>query len=108
TVTLPMDIATPPIDTLALPAALPVSSGVGYLFGSTLFGVATGAVTANTPGEFMTEGVIDIAKTSALAIAVGDRLYWDPAGKCVNKTAAPQQHVGIALAPAANPSATVR
>lgn len=95
-------------DLLTLVPTIAVASGVGYLFGTSLFGVATNDVAANTPGEFKTEGVHDIAKTSALAITTGDRLYWDAANKCVNKTAAAQQCVGIAVADAANPSATVR
>ena len=95
-------------DVLTLTPAAAVSAGVGYLFGTGLFGVATDDVVISTPGEFLTEGVVDIAKTSALAISTGDRLYWDATNKCVNKTATAQQCVGIAVADAANPSATVR
>lgn len=94
--------------TLTLTPAAAVASGVGYLFGAALFGVATGDVVISTPGEFITEGVVEIGKTSALAIAVGDRLYWDATNKVVNKTATAQQHVGIAVEAAANPSATVK
>lgn len=95
-------------NTLTLTPAAAVASGVGYLFGTGLFGVAINDVAINTPGEFLTEGVVDIAKTSALAIATGDRLYWDATNKVVNKTATAQQCVGIAVADAANPSAIVR
>jgi predicted RecA/RadA family phage recombinase len=94
--------------TLTLTPTADVAAGVGYLHGAALFGVAPAAVTANLPGEFITEGVVDIAKTSALAISVGDRLFWDPTNKVVNKTATAQQQVGIAVAAAANPSATVK
>lgn len=94
-------------DTLTLTPAAAVASGVGYLFGTSLFGVATNDVAISTPGEFLTEGVVEIAKTSALAISVGDRLYWDATNKVVNKTATAQQCVGIAVAAAANPSPTV-
>lgn len=94
-------------DVLTLTPTAAVAGGVGYLFGVNLFGVATGDVAANTPGEFRREGVINIAKTSALAITTGDRLFWDSVNKCVNKTAAAQQCVGIAVADAANPSSTV-
>ena len=94
-------------DVLTLTPAAAVASGVGYLFGIGLFGIATNDVAISTPGEFITEGVVTIAKTSALAIAVGDRLYWDPAAKVVNKTAAAQQCVGIAVEAAVNPSPTV-
>ena len=95
-------------DVLTLTPAADVASGVGYLFGASLFGVAVGDVTVNTPGAFCTEGVIEIGKTSALAIAVGDRVYWDAINKVVNKTATAQQCVGIAVEAAANPSATVK
>ena len=97
-----------PGDVLTLTPTAAVASGVGSLFGAALFGVATGDVTANTPGEFCCEGVVEIAKTSALAITTGDRLFWDATNKCVNKTVTAQQCVGIAVADAANPSATVR
>jgi predicted RecA/RadA family phage recombinase len=95
-------------DVLTLTPAAAVASGVGYLFGTGLFGVAVNDVAISTAGEFITEGVIDIAKTSALAISIGDRLYWDATNKCVNKTATAQQCVGIAVADAANPSSTVK
>lgn len=94
-------------EVLTLTPAAAVPAGVGYLFGTSLFGVAINPVVISTPGEFLTEGVVTIAKTSALAIAVGDRVYWDPANSVVNKTAAAQQCVGIAVEAAANPSATV-
>lgn len=94
-------------DILTLTPAAAVSSGVGYLFGSGLFGVATNDVAISTAGEFITEGVVEIAKTSALAISVGDRLFWDSANKCVNKTTTAQQCVGVAVAAAGNPSSTV-
>lgn len=95
-------------DTLALAPGADVASGVGYLFGTGLFGVATVDVVNGFVGSFVTEGVVEIAKTSALAISVGDRLFWDPVGKVVNKTLAAQQCVGIAVEAAANPSPTVK
>lgn len=94
-------------DVLTLTPTAAVASGVGYLFGAALFGVATNDVAANTAGEFQTDGVVTIGKTSALAIAVGDRLFWDATNSVVNKTSAAQQQVGVATAAAANPSATV-
>lgn len=94
-------------DVLTLTPSAAVASGVGFLFGSALFGVALNNVAISTPGEFLTEGVVTIGKTSALAIAVGDRVFWDPAGKVVNKTTTSQQCVGIAVEAAVNPSATV-
>lgn len=86
-----------PGKTLTLTPAAAVASGVGYLFGTGLFGVATGDVAIGTPGEFLTEGVVFIDKTDSLAIAVGDRVFWDATNKCVNKTATAQQCVGICV-----------
>lgn len=93
--------------TLKLTPAADVASGHGYLFGASLFGVALSTVAANTAGSFATDGVFRMAKTSALAIAVGDRLFWDPTNKVVNKTSAGQQQVGVAVEAASNPSSTV-
>lgn len=95
-------------DTLTLTPAAAVASGVGYLFGAGLFGVATADVASGAAGEFVTEGVVEIGKTSALAIAVGDRVFWDSANKVVNKTTIAQLCVGVAVEAAANPSATVK
>ena len=94
--------------TLTLTPSANVAAGEGYLFGAALFGVAMQAVTSGQPGEFLVEGVVDIAKTSALAISVGDRVFWVPGSKVVNVTATSQVNVGVAVAAAANPSATVR
>jgi predicted RecA/RadA family phage recombinase len=94
-------------EVLTLTPAAAVASGVGYLFGAAIFGVATNDVANGVAGEFITEGVVTIGKTSALAIAVGDRVFWDATNKVVNKTSAAQQCVGVAVEAAANPSATV-
>ena len=94
-------------NTLTLTPSAAVASGVGFLHGVSLFGVAVNDVAISTPGEFVTEGVVTIGKTSALAIAVGDRVFWDATNKVVNKTTTAQQCVGIAVEAAANPSATV-
>jgi predicted RecA/RadA family phage recombinase len=95
-------------DVLTLTPTAAVLSGVGFLFGVSLFGIATNDVAINAPGEFITEGVVDIGKTAGLAVTAGDRLFWDPVGKVVNKTAAAQQCVGIAVADAIAGAATVR
>lgn len=94
--------------TLTLTPGAAVAAGEGYLFGAGLFGVATQAVASGAPGEFIVEGVVDIAKTSALQIDVGDRVFWVPGSKVVNKTATSQVNVGVAVAGAANPSSTVK
>ena len=92
--------------TVTAPAGGAVS-GIGVLIG-TLFGVAQYDAAAGEEVELLTEGVVEIAKTSALAIAVGDRLFWDDTNKVVNKTVTAQVCVGVAVSAAANPSATVR
>jgi predicted RecA/RadA family phage recombinase len=95
-------------DILTLTPAAAVSAGVGHLFGAGVFGVAINDVAINTPGAFLTEGVVTLAKTSALAISVGDRVFWDATNKVVNKTTTAQQCVGVAVEAAANPSSTVK
>lgn len=95
-------------DVLTLDPGATVASGVGRLFGAALFGVAVRDAVSGTPSEFQCSGVVEIAKTSALAIAVGDRLFWDAGNSVVNKTTTAQQQVGVAVAAAANPSPTVK
>lgn len=95
-------------DVLTLTPAAAVSAGAGYQFGTGLFGIAINDVVISTPGAFAVEGVWQVAKTSALAIAVGDRVFWDATNSVVNKTSAGQQCVGIAVEAAANPSSTVK
>lgn len=95
-------------DVISMAPGAAVAVGVGYMFGVSLFGVAAEDVASGVVGPFVTTGVVDIAKTSALAITAGDRLFWDSTNKVVNKTATAQTCVGVAMADAANPSATVR
>ena len=94
-------------DTLMLAPGAAVASGTGYLFGTALFGVALSDVASGVAGPFATGGVWELPKTSALAISVGDRVYWDATNKVVNKTTASQECIGVAVSAAANPSATV-
>lgn len=93
---------------LTLTPSADVAVGVGYLFGAGLFGVAAETATNGTASAFVVEGVVEIAKTSALAISVGDRVFWDATNKVVNKTTTAQQCVGVAVEAAANPSGTVK
>lgn len=94
-------------DTLTIAPAANVAAGTGHQFGTALFGVALTNATAGVASAFATEGVWELAKTSALAISVGDKVYWDAANKVVNKTDTGLL-VGVAVSAAANPSATVR
>lgn len=93
---------------LTLTPSADVTAGVGYLFGTGLFGVAINDVANGSAGAFATAGVWTLGKTSALAISVGDRVFWDATNKVVNKTSAGQQCVGIAVEAAVNPSSTVK
>ncbi len=93
---------------LTLTPSAAVASGVGYLFGTGLFGVAVADVASGSPGAFRTQGVVEIAKTDSLAIAVGDRVYWDATNKCVNKTSTSQQCVGICVEAVANTAGIVK
>jgi predicted RecA/RadA family phage recombinase len=91
---------------LTVTAPYAVTAGQGVLVGS-IFGVATKDAASGASVVIDTKGVHTLAKTSALAISIGDRLFWDDTNKVVNKTATAQLHVGIAVSAAANPSATV-
>lgn len=95
-------------DILDLDPGATVAAGTGHLFGAALFGVATVNAVSGTASSFKTEGVVTIAKTSALAISVGDRLFWDATNSVVNKTTTAQECVGVAVEAAANPSSTVK
>jgi len=92
---------------LTLTPGANVASGVGHLFGTALFGIALADVVSGSPGEFLITGEVNLPKTSALAIAVGDVVYWDATNKVVNKTTLNQRAIGIATSAAGNPSATV-
>src|SRR5262245_30932585 len=95
-----------PGKTLTLAAPYNRNAGQAALL-TAIFGVAVNDVLSAADGEFTTEGVFDITKTSALAISVGDQLYWDDTNKELNKTTSGVP-VGVAVAAAANPSSTVR
>ncbi len=95
-------------DVLTLKPTAAVSAGIGFQFGTGLFGVAVNDVAANADGAFICEGVVDIAKTAGLAVSAGDRVFWDSANKVVNKTVTAQQCVGICVSAALAGDATVR
>jgi predicted RecA/RadA family phage recombinase len=84
-----------------------VLSGDGVLIGA-LFGVAQHDAAEGADLELLTEGVVELAKATPLAITVGDRLFWNGADKKLDKTATAQVCVGLAVAAAASADATVR
>ena len=89
--------------TVAAPAA--VTSGAGVLVGS-LFGVAQTDADNGADVAIVTRGVFELPKTSAQAWTVGAKIYWAAgAGECTT-TATGNTLIGVAVAAAANPSAT--
>ena len=94
-------------ENLTLAAPADVLSGAGVVVGS-IFGIAMGNALSGASVDLATTGVFTMAKVSALAIAVGDIVYFDNATKLVNKTAAGNTRIGLAVTAAANPSGTVQ
>lgn len=92
--------------TVAAPSGGAVS-GDGILIG-TLFGIAQHDAAEGADLEILTEGVVEVAKATPLAIGVGDRLFWNAGNAEVDKTAAAQVCVGVAVAAAADADAIVR
>lgn len=92
-------------DTLTLPAPYAVSSGGGALIGA-VFGVALETLASGATGDFQTEGVFELPKTSAQAWTVGTKIYWDDTNKVTTTTATSNTLIGVAVAVAANPSST--
>lgn len=84
-----------------------VVSGRGVLIGAALWGVAAVTADEGEDAVIATRGVFELAKTSALAISIGDRVFWDDNNKVVNKTSSAQLCVGVAVSAAGNPSSTV-
>ena len=96
-----------PGDTITVAAPYDLPSGGGALVGS-LFGVAAFDALSGASVEIQTTGVFDLKKTSAQAWTVGVRVYWDDTNKECTTTASTNKLIGVAVAPAANPSSTGR
>jgi predicted RecA/RadA family phage recombinase len=91
--------------TLSLIAPYAVDAGEGALVGS-CFGVAVSDVANGVEGEFMTEGVFELEKTSAQAWTQGVKVYWDNTAKVCTTTSTSNTLIGVATEAAANPSST--
>jgi predicted RecA/RadA family phage recombinase len=78
-------------------------SGKLVVIGS-LVGIAQITAAEGESVPLVTKGVNEYPKTSALAIAIGDKVYWDSTANVLNKTASGNTLVGIAVEAAANPS----
>ncbi len=78
---------------IAVPYATGVSAGQGVLVGA-LFGVAAVDGVQNAMIEAQTQGVFDLTKEPALAIAAGVRVFWDNTNRRITTTAAGNFQVG--------------
>lgn len=94
-------------DTLTLTAPYAVASGGGLLVGA-LFAVALVSLSSGTSGSCATEGVFELAKNSAEAWTVGQKIYWDNTNKVCTTTVTSNTLIGCATEPATNPSSVGR
>lgn len=90
--------------TLTAPYAR-ATSGLGAKVGA-IFGVSCDTVANGVEGQFETEGVHSIAKTSAQAWAVGDKIYWDDSNKRCDTASTVGMLIGVCTTVAANPSSS--
>lgn len=93
--------------TITIPAPAAVTSG-GVVVAGALVGIANGDAASGDPVDVDVTGVFELPKVAALAIAVGDVVYWDATAGLVTKTATANTKIGYATEAAANPSATVK
>lgn len=93
-------------DTLTIPAPAAVLSG-GVVVAGAIVGIANGNAASGALVDVDVTGVFTLPKISALAIALGDVVYWDATAGLANKTASGNTKIGVATASAANPSASV-
>ena len=96
-----------PGNSINVTAPYAVSSGQGVLVGG-LFGIAAIDAAISTTLEIQTEGVFDLTKEPALAIAAGVRVFWDNTNRRITATATGNFQVGIATQAALAADATVR
>lgn len=94
-----------PGEVLDLLAPYDRNVGEGALIGS-IFGVAVVNVLSGASGRFATCGVWSLAKTSAQAWTVGQKVYWDDSNKRCDTDGTVGMLIGVAVAVAANPSST--
>lgn len=92
-----------PGDSITVPAAADVSSGVGHLVGS-IFGIATADALSGADVVLKRTGVFTHTKLEAQAWTVGAKVYWDDTNKRFTTVASGNTLVGAAAAAAANPS----
>lgn len=93
-------------ETLSIPAPADVLAGAVVISGS-IVGVSAGNAATGETVDVATSGVFQLPKVSALAISVGDIVYYDDGTELVNKTSSGNTKVGVAVTAAPNPSASV-
>lgn len=93
-------------DILVLAAPYIRVSGEAAIIG-TIFGVAMQDLANGASGSFATRGVFDLAK-AAVAITLGEAIYWDAAAKLVTNVSAGNTLVGKATQVQAIGDATCR
>lgn len=95
-------------DTVTLPAPYQRNSGQGARIGA-LFGIAANDVLNGAQGEFHTEGVWALNKSTGAgtALVVGGKAYWDDTAKAVTGAAVGNLFVGHATATAPDGATTV-
>lgn len=93
-------------DAIDITAAAAVLSG-GVVLAGAMIGIASTNAEIGEKFALNVTGVYELPKVAALAIAVGDVVYWDSATKVVTKTAGGNTKLGVATTAAANPSPTV-
>jgi predicted RecA/RadA family phage recombinase len=93
-------------ENITIPSPAAVASGDLVVVGA-LYGVAAGDADTGGDLDVVTVGVFDLPKVSALAINLGDKVYFDSSSKLVSKTASGNTYIGVAVTAAVNPSATV-
>lgn len=90
---------------LDLTAPYDRTTGQGFQVGS-LFAVALGTALSGAAIRGQINGVWTLAKTSAQAWTVGQKIYWDNSNKRCDSDSTVGQLIGVATAVAANPSST--
>lgn len=82
-----------------------IASGDTVVIGA-LIGIAQTDIAATTgTGSVCLEGVFEVAKTTSLAIAQGDRVYWNTSTKKVTKTTS-DVYMGVAFEAAGSSDTT--
>ncbi|MFD1703357.1 DUF2190 family protein [Methylopila henanensis] len=93
-------------ENITIPSPAVVASGDVVVVGA-LYGVAAGDAETGADLDLVTVGVHTLPKVSALAINIGDKVYWDSTTKLANKTASGNTYIGVAVTSENNPSGAV-